>query len=268
LLRRAAQAGVQVRRGVRVTGLARRPGGWAVDTADGQALRTPALFLASGKRDLKGWKRPAGLQPDLIGFQLHLRLAPAAAAIAGAVELHLFPGGYAGLEPVDGGLANLCLVVRRTAYAELGGGQGGNWQALLAYVRAQCPGLDTRLASAAPQTARPAAIAAIPYGYVARPADGLWRLGDQAAVIPSFAGEGMSIALHSAHLAAAFALAGRPARDYQATLSRDLSAKVLGATLLSQAMVRPGLQRWIGAGLAAAPGLAGLVARHTRLRAA
>ena len=42
------------------------------------------------------------------------------------------------------------------------------------------------------------AISPIPYGYLARRIAGLWRVGDQAAVIPSFTGDGISIALHSA----------------------------------------------------------------------
>jgi menaquinone-9 beta-reductase len=42
------------------------------------------------------------------------------------------------------------------------------------------------------------AIASIPYGYVQNRSIGLWCIGDQAAVIPSFSGDGIAIALHSA----------------------------------------------------------------------
>ena len=263
LLQRAQVAGAQVRRGTRVAGVAREGEGWSVQTAEG-LVRASAVFLATGKRDLKGWKRPAGLQADLIGFRQHFALSPQGARdLAGAVELHLFPGGYAGLEPVEQGRANLCLAVRRSVFARL----GGEWTALLDFIRDRCPALDTRLAGAVAQDARPAAIAAIPYGYVARAQDGLWRLGDQAAVIPSFAGEGLSIALHSAERAAAHLIAGRSARDYGAELSRSLSGKVIGSTWLSKAMVRGDVQRLILPGLAAAPGLVSLIARGTRLRA-
>ena len=58
---------------------------------------------------------------------------------------------------------------------------------------------------------RPASIARVPYGYFCADhaaADGLYRVGDQAAVIPSFTGEGVAIALRSARLAAAAVLAG------------------------------------------------------------
>jgi flavin-dependent dehydrogenase len=45
------------------------------------------------------------------------------------------------------------------------------------------------------------AIASIPYGYVQNRSIGLWCIGDQAAVIPSFSGDGIAIALHSARWA-------------------------------------------------------------------
>jgi flavin-dependent dehydrogenase len=108
-------------------------------------------------------------------------------------------------------------------------------------------------------------VATIPYGYVCRRADGLWRLGDQAAVIPSFSGDGMSIALHSAELAAATYLAGQPPALYQRRLARDVAPQVLLATALSHALVRSTWQarllhlarRW--------PRLVSSVVFHTRV---
>ncbi len=66
-------------------------------------------------------------------------------------------------------------------------------------------------------------IGAVPYGWIANDTqDGLYRLGDQAAVIPSLAGEGMAIALASAELAAKrYATHGAAgARDYQRSFAR------------------------------------------------
>ena len=79
--------------------------------------------------------------------------------------------------------------------------------------------------------------------WCARKPDGLWRLGDQAAVIPSFAGEGMSIALHSARRAAQGLIAGASGAAFQAGLAADLRGQVRLATALSRMMVRPGVQR-------------------------
>jgi flavin-dependent dehydrogenase len=235
LLDLAREAGVGLRRGVRARGLAPKGESWSADLGEAGTARASAVFLAVGKHDMKGWKRPQGRQGDLVGFKMHLRLTPdQAAALDGHVELMMFPGGYAGLEPIEDGLANLALLARRSALP-----QGDVWPGLLALMRAGCPLLDQRLRGAEPLWPKPLAIASIPYGHVQKTAAGVWRLGDQAAVIPSFAGDGLAIALHSAHLAAKGYLAGQTAEDYQRALARDLGGQVLGATILSQAMVRP-----------------------------
>ena len=184
-----------------------------------------------------------------------------ASELDGRVELYLFAGGYAGLEPIEGGRANLCLLVRRRRLAAL----GGSWPRLLSTLRAACPALDLRLEGAAPCRQRPLAAAAIPYGHLADKALGLWRLGDQAAVIPSFAGDGIAIALHTAALAADASLAGEDTDVFQARLHRALRPQIRWATWLSQALVRPWGQALAGAAAAVDPGLMRRVAAGTRI---
>ena len=165
LLGLAAEAGVELRRGRKVKSLAPQDGGWRAMIDGGPAVEAKTAFLATGKHDLKGRKRPPGLHGDLVGFKLHLKLAPAqAAALAETVELHLFPGGYAGLEPIEDSLANLCLVVGRRG---LGGGAA--WRSLVQALLADCPLLAARLAGAQALWPKPLAISAIPYGHVAAP---------------------------------------------------------------------------------------------------
>ena len=265
LLRGAEAAGVEVRRGARVTALAGRPGAWEARVEGGGRATGAELFLATGKHDLRGWRRPPGPQSDLVGFKLHWRLAPAQAAdLDRHVELALFPGGYCGLEPVEGGLTNLSLLVRRRRLAELGGG----WDALLASVLAACPHLRQRLHGAQPCRARPLAVAGLPYGHVQRGSDdGAWRLGDQAAVIPSFSGDGMSIALHSARLASACLIDGLGADAYQRRLAADVGAQISRATFVSRLLVRPAGQRLALGAARIAPALMGMVAEATRIPA-
>ncbi len=260
LLVLASEAGVEVRRGVKARGLVRSAAGWRANLDGGETIEVETAFLATGKHDLKGLKRPAGLHGGLVGFKMHLRPAPAQAeALAGAVELHLFPGGYAGLEPIEDGLINLCLVADRKTVAK------GAFPALLQTIRAACPALDQRLTGAGPLWRRPLAISAIPYGHVARSDDGLWRLGDQAAVIPSFAGDGLGIALHSAHAAAAAYLAGEPAEAFQRALAADLSLRVKGAALLSRLLVQPWAQQAAVTLTRLRPQLLSATAAHTRI---
>ncbi|TNC72190.1 NAD(P)/FAD-dependent oxidoreductase [Rubellimicrobium roseum] len=232
LLARAAGAGAEVRRGVRATALEPADGGWRVGT-DGGSVRARAVALATGKHDLRGWKRPEGRQTDLLGLKTYWRLSDPG-RLAGRVELHLFPGGYAGLQPVEGGRANLCLLVREGAFA----GLGRDWDRLLAHLRAAGPGLSV-LDGAEPEAARPLAVARIPYGLVQEESGGLWRLGDQAAVIPSFTGEGMSLALHGARLAAAALVRGEDPQAFQRRLAQDLRGQVGRSTWASRALVAP-----------------------------
>src|SRR5262249_30854299 len=140
------------------------------------------------------------------------------------------------------------------------------WDVLLDALRATVPALRERLTDATPCGDRPLAIAFIPCGFVHRRSDGPcpWRLGDQAAVIPSFAGEGISIALHSAQPAAAtFSAPGGSARS-QARLAADLTVRIRRATLISRLLVHPAGQSVAMTATQLMPGLIGAVARHTR----
>ncbi len=264
LLHAAAAAGAELRRGSGVRALRPSDAGWAVALDDGASMTASEVFLATGKHDLRGWKRPAGPQHDLVAFKLHWRLSrEQTAALGASVDLALFPGGYAGLEPVEGGIANLCLVVQRSHFAAL----GGRWEALLCALRAACPHLDRRLTGADACWSRPLAIAAIPYGYVEERGRGAWLLGDQAAVIPSFSGDGIAIALHSARLAADVHLAGGSAAEFQWRLARDVADQVRRATWISRMLVRPAGQIAAAAGARVMPGLIAGIARMTRIPA-
>jgi flavin-dependent dehydrogenase len=252
MLERAAAAGVAVQRGVSVRGLA---DGVAQTTAGD--LAAPALLLATGKHDVRGGGRPDG--PDEIGFKMYFRDAALSRRLAGTVAVTFFDGGYAGLQPVEGGRLNLCLLVDGAHYREL-----GSWPALLTRL-AREPALAA-LASAEPLLPRPLAISRVPYGHLARATDdGLWRLGDQAAVIPSFCGDGMAIALESGRLAAAMLAQGANAADYQrALLTRTRSPVRLAMAAL--AVARHPLGRLAAmAGLSAIPGGLALLARLTRV---
>ncbi|MFZ1107824.1 MAG: FAD-dependent monooxygenase [Rhodomicrobium sp.] len=240
LLELAANAGAEVRRGVRVKGFERGAEGWAVRCDGGDAILSKQVFLASGKHDLKDWKRRPGRHPECLAFKAYWRLKPdQAAKLARHVELILFKGGYAGLQEVEGGRANLCLIVKKDAYAA----HYGSFDALLAAMRERCPHLEERLAGAVCLMEKPLAISGLPYGHVARESGGVWRLGDQAAAIPSFSGDGMSIALHSAERAARAYLKGESAEAYQQALARDLSGQLRRATLISRILVDDAGQR-------------------------
>jgi flavin-dependent dehydrogenase len=261
LLEQAAAAGAVVDLGRRVETVERDGEGWIARLDSERRILASQVFLCSGKHDVRGWRRPPGIQSDLIAFKLHWRLTAEQHALLGpCVELIVFEGGYGGLQPIEDGLVNLCLLVRRQRLQQLGG-----WDELLAAIQAECPHLAIRLGGAVASWARPLALSAIPYGYVAARSDGLWRLGDQAAVIPSFSGDGISIALHSARLAAQLFLSGGSAADFQRLLQQDIAQQVTVATTISRTMVAAPSMLMAVARLW--PGVLRLVAQQTRIHA-
>jgi flavin-dependent dehydrogenase len=261
LLRRAEGRGCTVARGVAVEKLIRADGEWHAFTDSAEMVRANHLILASGKHDLRGWARSAGVQNDLIGFKMHWRLAPGPAnALAERIELHQFAGGYGGLVAVEDGAANLSVVVRRGVFQRLGG-----WAALLAHMRAKNGLLEERLGGAEAVWERPVAIAAIPYGYLARSADDVWRVGDQVAVIPSFTGDGMAIAMHSAAMAVEMLIAGRGTDAYQRALAAQLGNGMRIATSLSRLMASGVAGLVAPVAMAVLPLVLGSIARATRI---
>ena len=228
------------------------------------ALDADAVFLATGKHDLRGLPRPRVDADDpTLGLRIAIPPHPGLAKlISSAIELHLFDGGYAGLLLQENGHANLCLAVRKSRLAQ----SGGRPDALLADLAARSVALGARMAFSGAIPA-PDAIAAVPYGWCVRTTTpGLFRLGDQAAVIPSLAGEGVGIALASGIAAGEAWLAGGPAAApaYQRAFAARARRPVDIATWLWHRAEARHAGLAVGA-LRMAPFVAGLMARATRI---
>lgn len=258
VLQKAASNGATIHRGHAVRALTK--GGLTVDgMGDLQASR---VLLATGKHDLRNARRRGTPEP-LIGLKMFYRLTAAqSAAIADHVEVVLFPGGYAGLQPVENGLANLCLLIARPHFDAA----GATWPGVVDHLKRTSPHLAARLDGAAEQLDRPAAIFRVPYGFVHAPAaedlPNVLRLGDQMGVIPSFSGDGMAIALHTA-----FAAANAPSAEaYHAEMHRHLRGQIGRAmTLHRLGQSQPGL---LAIAARAWPGALAWLARLTRVRPA
>ncbi len=220
LIAQAIAAGVRLVRGRSVQSLSRTTGNlWQARLDDGTAYEAPTAFLATGKHDLRGHVRPKDPH-QWVAFKMYYRLSAAQTAdLADASELTLYSGGYGGIQPVEDGVTNFCCVMQRQYFVRA----GLRWEVLLARMQQDCPHLAMRLDGAEPLLDRPITITHIPYGYIRRATeDGLYCIGDQAAVIPSFTGDGISIALHTAHSAAAAYLAAEPATVFQPKLRSAL----------------------------------------------
>ena len=264
LLLHAQQCGAKLLRGHPVRSVALN-GNITLDVETGP-LTPDILLLATGKHELRGIKRDAAARKNLIGFKMYFRLRPRARAILTAhIELIFFPGGYAGLQMIEDGIANFCLLVDRDRYRLC----GGSWEALLEYLKSASSVLAGRLAGAEQILAQPLSIYQVPYGFIHRPAPGdsqaLFRLGDQACVIQSFTGDGMSIALHSAALAVQAVLRGDAAAAYHRQLARDIRGQIKRADILYGLMESRLAQAGIFGIIKLWPGSLGIAARLTRV---
>ena len=260
LLTEAARQGAQVVREAHIASLRRENSAWMAGLRDGRSWRTTNAVLATGKLDVNGWARPEGTQPGLIAFKMYYRLGePQMRELGDAVELVFYPGGYTGLQRVEGGMANLTMLVDAKRLRA----SGSQWAAVLQSVLDASQHLQDRLRGAVELLPKPLTASRIPYGHVQRDGeDGLWRVGDQAAVIPSLCGDGTAIALHSGALAAACLLRGDSAAAYQRRLHRQLSTRLRFATGLSRLLVeRPRASD----SLRVFPGLLRTVATLTRI---
>lgn len=255
----ARSAGAGLERGV----TARSYVGGVLKT-EGGTCKPEALFLASGKHDVRGFGRPKPGGDAPMG--LRVRIAPHPSLhklLLNTIELHLFEGGYAGLQLQEDGSANLCMALRKSRFAEA----KGDAQCLMRQLGEAHPRLGERLGYLASSSDFDA-IAAVPYGWrTALTEPGLFRLGDQAAVIPSLAGEGMGIAIASGIGAAAAYLRGGPASapTFQRAFAARTRRPVAVASTLWHQGERSSVARLAVPLLNAFPGLAGLAARLTRI---
>lgn len=257
MLARATALGATVRRGL----TARGGKGRTIRLDTGEVIDAEALFLATGKHELRGLARdvPAVRGEGAVGLRTCFAPAPATERdLAGAIELHPFDGGYAGLLLQEDGTVNLCLSV---AAARLRG--AGGIDALLAELAAEAPRFGERLAEAGGGWI---SVSKVPYGWRAEATgEGLYRVGDQAAVIASLAGDGIAIALTSGTAAAEAYLTGQGAPTFQKSFAARSARPLRLAEGLRWAAERQVPRRLLARLAALSPRLTRWAARSTRI---
>lgn len=259
----AVATGAGLERGVHATTLE----GGVVQTRDGAKLAAPSIFLAAGKHGFRGFPRePAEWQraDPVMGLRLRLPAHPSLDRLIGdAVELHLFDGGYAGLVRQEDGSGNLCVAVHKSRLDAA----DGDPAALLRALANDLPHLDERLAYA-DWSQQVDAIGHVPYGWrTADSSSGLFRLGDQAGVIPSLAGEGMGLALASAEAAvAAWRRGGGDAAPvFQKRLAARMTRPFALANLVWRMGENPGTARLMTGAASLFPPLVRMMSQATRI---
>jgi flavin-dependent dehydrogenase len=263
LLAAAEESGAVVLRGTAATGIS--PLGSKVCVRAGRReFSARWVALASGKHNVRGVARAQG---GMTAYKTSLAPSRAVASdLNGVVQLVGYRGGYLGACLIEEGNASICWVMDGRAMRAA----GGDWRAQLDCLGRHSPAIADLVAGARFLTERPAAISAIPYGFRRREviAPNVFAVGDQLAVIPSFTGDGTSLALASGIGAARAVLQGETAVSFQVSFLAGVRAQFFWAQA-ADAAFKSSLTRHIGVrATAMLPSLVRGIANVTRMQAA
>jgi flavin-dependent dehydrogenase len=270
LLRAAAQAGATIERDVHVRNISRSQQRFLLDA--GSSFReTNTLVLATGKHGVGAFHpRHPRRNSALIGWKMNFhhiggRLRE---ELSDTLALFFFAGGYGGVVRTGRDVLTVSLLIQPPAFRH-------HRHFRLGFLRAladECSLLRDVLCHSEPLWSEPKTISNLPYGHceeVAQP--GLFPVGDQFAVLPSFTGTGIAFAMLSGQLAATTMVRGLTGTDRSCEQQYTREARTYATLVLRHAMsLHDSLQRPLFAALAMSavrwiPSLLPFVARRTRL---
>ena len=277
LLKAAALRGVQVLRNTRFVALRRDACGTAAGatlrTAEGTLAVDAALVIGADGRN-SAVARDAGLDRPARGnlhcaIKVHFDAGAGFDGLERRVEIHLFPGGYVGMQPVEGGRINVSAVIEAGLARRLGGGS----LAILMRAASGNPAARLRLREARPAGA-PVSLYPLERRRWASLSDGLLLVGDAAEVVPPFSGDGIAAALYSGILAARTAHTALETSDvtagglsgYREWRRRQLAPPLAVSGLLEHLLYRPTLAGALLPVLQRTPAVPQFLLRSTRLQ--
>ncbi len=173
-----------------------------------------------------------------------MHLLPSPATRRGAPrpgQLVAFSGGYVNLCLVENEVLSIAWNIRGDVLRET----GTSWEAQSQYFAEASSLFGDLTHGATPVWPKPLAIAGLPYGYMRREpiSANIYPIGDQLAVIPSFAGDGTALALASGIAAAHAVLQGENAHAFQRRLVRGHGPQFRIVKALDVVMATPLLRR-------------------------
>lgn len=243
LLARAAEAGATVWEGCDARSLSGSLNdGFVIQTRNGP-VHARVVLGAWGKRASldRALERPFFRQKaPFLALKCHVE----GPETGPRTELHAFPGGYCGLNRIEGGRVNVCLLASDAAWEAAGRSVEGMWT----WMQAQNPALRLHLASAR-RLSEMVVISNISFARKGATSGDLLMLGDSAELISPLAGNGQAMALGAAEIAvplvAAF-LEGRTdgralQQRYRRAWRRRFRERLLLGRLLQPLFLRPPL---------------------------
>ena len=274
LLNRAKDVGVTIMDGTSVTGIEHSNGRISSlrgrdDSGNVSDIDGDVFIDATGRARIlaklagKGQNgTPPASKPEFVGFKAHLRDVD---LTNGGCEIYSFPGGYAGVSPIENGLFNLCFLLKAATVRSAGGDA------------------DRLLRDVVKRNTRAAVTLSDPSSageWLAVSVDGfgtketssaanLFTVGDAASFIDPFTGSGMVMAMESAAvLAGAISSNSRSiehiAADYARAYQQKFASRLRMCSLLRRTAFMPNAATAIVSLLAVSSGARKYIARATR----
>ena len=251
----ASRSGVATRDGSRVKNVHNLDLGFAIELED-ERLLTKTVVNASGRWSNLTDGKPEGAE-NWIGLKGHFREN----AGATSCDLYFFEGGYCGVQPLGGDLLNVAAMVRASVARSLAASfllngdlraRAGAWEAIT----------------------EPISTAPLFFRLPLTQQRGMAMVGDAAAFIDPFSGDGISMALHSGWLAvdalSQYLRGGcslrRALQDYDDSYRKLLRPALRNAARLRRLMQLPKALRATAISLFQLPPLARCAVRGTRAR--
>ncbi len=219
------------------------------------------------------------------GFKMHHRIAAGLAGqeafreLAGVTEIYGLDGGYCGVNLVEQGLVNVCMLLQPRALKHV---KSGQWKDIVIFLTRANTALGRRLTGLVPVTDRALSVSGMPFVSKEQATDNCLFIGDAAGMITPFCGDGQAMALESGvrlatmlirkydATAPGFSSAdisiGELSREWSRDWERQFGLRLKVGNALQSALFRPGLSSVAISVLRHTPGVASYLAAITRSR--
>jgi flavin-dependent dehydrogenase len=268
----ALRSGVHRQTATTVTSVYPDNTGYTIETrleGEPKIVKARAVIAAWGanpRSGLPGYRPIDSARTSYMGVKSHFR----GIDMEPVVELYFFSGGYLGISPVEGGLANVAALLTTKDFRN-------RETTVLGMIEAAArrnPVLHRKLAHAVPVPGTQAAVAPVDLNRRRLAWDVIPHVGDAALMIPPLCGDGMSMALRSARLCASLAdsyLNGeislsRWQAEYTQSIQREFKGPLRWGRFLQWLFGVPILPRLLPGLAHLAPGLAFGLVQATRLK--
>lgn len=237
-------------------------------------LQAPLTIGAYGKRSALDQRlaRPfMKKHHPYVGLKRHHRACKnvygeqLARELDGAVEIHLFDGGYCGMSFVEDGKINISMLLTPRAIRRI---LSIKWKRVVEYLCEQNPFLKKRLTAMEAAGDEMLAEAQLPFSIKEAYKEGMFFIGDAVSMIPPFCGDGIAMALRSAEMLERCIRDSSSEADLARTWERSWKAefgfRIRLGNLLQAVLLSPGMSHLAIRLLEKAPFLSHWIVKKTR----